>query len=481
MKRNILFVFILMSLCVVGITALQLYYSYVNYGIAKAKFENEVNESFVQAIDSAFMVRRENTVEAFGGWMRDDKCIQATSEWNEEKQRRIFKLKEVFNGGSPEVREFNFNVEELKNKDLDPDEAKELVVKYMETSVRESLKSGIIVFYTQGIGKKLTDFYHSTAIDAKVIEREYKQVLARKGIDLSFKLSENGKCSDGITTKEYNIHVDGGERWVSACFKKTDAYLLGELKWILGGSILLIIITLICFWYTVRTLLSQQKLNEIKDDFISNMTHEIHSPLASVIVTAESLKKFEHDETSRENYLDIILYQSKKLTALADDILSGAKLDKKGIELNDTVDLNRLIAEIVQGYKDKAEILFVPEGEIAFRGNSNHLSRAIGNLMDNAIKYNTNPNAEVNVEAFVKDKELVISIADNGPGIPDMFKTKVFDQFYRIPTGNVHNVKGYGLGLSYVKKVVNAHGGSVSVKDNKPSGSIFIIKLPHEA
>ena len=472
-----------MSLCVVGIIALQVYYSYVNYGIAKAEFEKETNEAFAEAIDSAFSVRRQNTVTAFGRWMRDENFVIITSRWDEKEQATIFKFKEVFNKVNPEPREFNFSLRDFTKKgekiDAITPEAKEYAIKQMENSVLDGLKKDIIHFYTQGMGDKLSKLYYDTPIDAKVVKSEYKRILAKKGIDLSFNLSEDGKCRDGITTKEYNIHTNGGERWISACFKDTGAYLLGQLKWIIGGTLLLIIITFICFWYTVRTLLSQQKLNEIKDDFISNMTHEIHSPLTSVIITAESLKKFDHDVVSRNNYLDIIVHQSKKLTALADDILAGARLDKKGIELHDTIELNRLINEVIEGYKDIAEINYMPNDEITLKGNKNHLSRAINNLIDNAVKYNTTANPEVTIQVFMADKELTITVADNGLGIPDALKAKVFEQFYRIPTGNVHNVKGYGLGLSYVKKVINAHGGDVSVKDNSPSGSIFIIKMPY--
>ena len=166
---------------------------------------------------------------------------------------------------------------------------------------------------------------------------------------VSFTIEERSEESGIFCTDSANLATQG-ERWVNACFEDTDMFLLARLKWVIAGSLLLILITLACFWYTARTLLTQQKLNNLKDDFINNMTHEIHTPLASVIVTTEALKKFSHDEEARRNYIDIILHQSKKLSTLTDEILTGAKLEKKGMALNDTIDINNLLQEIAGGF-----------------------------------------------------------------------------------------------------------------------------------
>ncbi len=115
------------------------------------------------------------------------------------------------------------------------------------------------------------------------------------------------------------------------------------------------------------------------------------------------------------------------------------------------------------------------------KGNQMHLSHAIANILENAAKYNTNPQPVIEININKNRKEMEISIADNGPGIADEFKQKIFDQFYRISTGNVHDIKGYGLGLSYVKKVIDQHHGSISVIDKYPTGSVFLINLPNDA
>jgi nitrogen-specific signal transduction histidine kinase len=479
MKRNILWAFILMAFCVAGITALQLYYSYVNYGVAQAVFKKDTNEALQEAIDSAFSVRRENTVAEFGKWMRDTSFVKITSVWNEKERQSKFTVKEMHPSKVKGQYEITLSADAEKN-DIAAPWGQERFIIHMQDMVRGALKKGSVVYYTQGRGERLNTLFLDTPVDITIVDYLYCKSLAKRGIDLPFVLLENKKASSGFCTKRYSIAVkDTEKRDILACFANADIYLLGQLKWIIGGSMLLIIITIICFWYTIKTLLSQEKLNRIKDDFISNMTHEIHSPISSVIITAEALKEFEMDRQERDTYLDIILHQSQKLTALADEILAGARLEKKGIVLEDTIHPDKFINDMLPGYKDKAVITFKTDDIVSFKGNKSHLARAIANVLDNAVKYA--PDSEIVIESRINVNEIVITVADNGPGIPDAFKTKIFEKFYRIPTGNVHNVKGYGLGLSYVKKVVQAHGGTVTVKDNSPTGSVFIIRIPYEA
>ena len=472
-----------MSLCVVGITLLQLYYSSINYDIAKKEFEKDINEAFSEAVDSTFSLHRQNVVKYFGRWMRDNEKIQVKTAWDEEKQHMVFKFKDVIEEGSPEPREIAFSIETLENKKMGPEEAKEFMVAHLEEEVMYSLKKGIVMYYTQEIGKMLNGLYFEKLLDITTLEREYKKSLKKRGVELAFQLVEDKKGKGDLCTSQlgFGVGFRTESRMVSACFNDIEGYLIGQLKWIIGSTLILIVITLICFWYTLRTLLTQQKLSRMKDDFISNMTHEIHSPISSVIVTAESLKRFEHDDESRESYLDIILYQSQKLALLADEILDGARLDKRGIELTGEIDIAKLLMDTASGYKGKADIEFDLLDGVVVRGSENHLGRAVANILENAVKYNTTETPKIIIKSELSMSSLVISIEDNGPGIPAEYRKKIFSQFYRIPTGNIHNIKGYGLGLSYVRKVVKLHKGEVWVQGNELQGSVFVIRIPYEA
>ena len=289
---------------------------------------------------------------------------------------------------------------------------------------------------------------------------------------------------DGFLTNKINtaFRRPYDKKFVQAKLANPNQYYFQEMKWLIISSFLLIAITLCCFYYTIKTLLNQHKLIIIKNQFISNMTHEINTPLSSIQVTAEALKHFDNDEKTRKSYLDIILYQTKKLGDLANEILANAKLESTTIKINEYINLNDLIIEVIehQYFSQKKSINFQPTTQkTTVKGNKKHLSRSIINLIDNAVKYNNAeiPVVEISLQHY--KNEIAINIIDNGPGISDEFKIKIFDQFYRIPTGNIHDTKGYGLGLSYVKKVINQHFGTISVLDNQPKGSIFKITLPY--
>lgn len=465
-----------------GVTLLQLYYNYTNYTAAEAVFKRDTEKAFSEAIDSAFVVRNENIVNDFRNWLLDTTYVEISYKWDEIKEMPLFTIKELQPITPNGQNEISMNVEELSVRadSLTP-EIKERFVAAMEDVIRSGLKKGIVWFFTQGIGQRLTKAHSGTPIDIKIIEEQYSLALDRKGIGLPFSLVESEGYYSEFCTDLHDIGVkDPGERQIQACFDNTELYLLKQLKWIIFSSMLLIAITLFCFWYTAKILLTQQKLNELKDDFISNMTHEIHTPLTSVIITAEALRGFNMTKQQQDSYIDIILHQSNKLAALSDDILTASKIDRKGIVLSDMVLINELIEEIVNSYKNNVVIKHITTGNVKIKSSRKHLLGVLSNLIENAIKYN-DESPEVTIESRTAGRELYVMVADNGPGIPDECKQKIFDEFFRIPTGNVHNVKGYGLGLSYVRKIIKAHKGAVEVKDNYPKGSMFIITIPYEA
>jgi two-component system, OmpR family, phosphate regulon sensor histidine kinase PhoR len=476
MKQKITVISILMALCVTAIAALQFKYSYTAYRASVITFKKESNEAFKEAVDSAKAIHRERAIEAGRKWFMDTTNVVISSRWERGDKQTRFILKQ-----KEDNKDYQYYISSpdipVKLDSVTP-EMKAKVVNAIMGSVRDQLSINMLVYTTEGMAKAVSHVYYDTPIDNKLVEEQYRLALKRKEIMLPFSLNCAQKHKTGYITEKVNASISK-PNWIYACFDNTDIYLLERLKWVIATSVVLILITLGCFWYAVRTLFGQERFSRLKDDFISNMTHEIHSPLSSVIITAEAMKEFDMTKEERDSYADIILHQSKKLSLLADEILAGAKLEKKGINLNDRVNLNSLLTDMATIYREKAIVDYMGE-DVIVRGNKSHLERVIANILENAIKYNEADESKITIQSSIKGKTLEINIADNGPGIPDPYKAKVFEQFYRIPTGNVHNVKGYGLGLSYVKKVVEAHKGSIAVKDNNPSGSIFIIRIPYE-
>lgn len=483
LKRNILAVFLLMLLCVIGITALQFYYSFVNYKTERAFFEREINETLVEAADSVVAHHRACVVAQFKTWMRDTSFVKVSCRWNADSKTSVFTITDV--GADAKIPSSislsipafeKIRIDSLTEKELD------VFVNHMSNAVRGNLNNNEIVFYTQKIGNRLSDAYYNKRAEDSEVEKEYKAALARKNIYVPFVIQASPFKDADFKSKEISItYSDANKHFVRAYFIDSFFYLLGQMKWVLGGSLVLLLITLGCFLYAGKIMLSQHKLNEIKDAFISNMTHEIHTPLASLSVTAEALKRFDFSPEEQREYVDIIYSQSRKLAALADEILEGARLERNSKTIETVVDVKELVAVLEQDVLYKKVSFSVPVKPVSVRGNVSYLEKMLRNLLDNALKYNNTNEPDTSLQITLNGKKVTIAIADNGPGIPDEYKQLIFDDFYRVPSGNVHNVKGYGLGLSFVKKVVAMHRGSVQVTDNQPQGTVFIIELPYES
>jgi signal transduction histidine kinase len=225
---------------------------------------------------------------------------------------------------------------------------------------------------------------------------------------------------------------------------------------------------------------------ELKNDFISNVTHELKTPVATVSVALEALKNFHalNDPRLTNEYLDIARNELNRLTLMTDKILKAAVFENKGITIQkEAVDLHKTVAQILDSMrlifeKRQAVVSFNPAGEnFTLEGEHAHITNVIYNLLDNALKYSLKQPV-ITIGLKETSEELILSVQDEGLGIPDEYRKKIFEKFFRVPTGDIHNIKGYGLGLSYVAGVVKAHKGSIDVRSESGKGSIFIIHWP---
>lgn len=265
----------------------------------------------------------------------------------------------------------------------------------------------------------------------------------------------------------------------------TFPYFLERLKLPILFSLLLVGITITSFVLLYRTLLRQQRLAILKNEFISNITHELKTPIATVGVAIEALKNFNaiDDPARTREYLDISQQELQRLNLLVDKVLKLSMFEKKEIELKyEEIDLKDLVAEVVasmrlQVEKFGARVMVRTAGDTTLKADRLHLLSVIFNLLDNALKYSKDA-PEINIELKEEPGKLVLVIADNGIGIPPEFKEKIFDKFFRVPHGDTHNAKGYGLGLSYTAHVVRKHQGKIELTSEPGQGSQFIITLP---
>ncbi len=269
----------------------------------------------------------------------------------------------------------------------------------------------------------------------------------------------------------------------------TFPYLIKRISAAILLSIFLIAFTVLSFALLYRNVLKQKRLAETKNDFISNITHELKTPIATVSVAIEALRTFNAnlDAQKTKEYLDISANELQRLSLLVDKVLKLSMFEKKEIELHyETIDLKSLVEEVtssmrLQFEKHQADVHLSVKGDSSLEGDRLHLVSVVFNLLDNALKYTNGSSPQITIQINGGEDELKLSIADNGIGIPAAYKEKVFEKFFRVPTGNVHNAKGYGLGLSYVKHVIDKHKGSIKVESFDENGSNFIITLPKHA
>lgn len=277
---------------------------------------------------------------------------------------------------------------------------------------------------------------------------------------------------------------DGGYLMVN--FPQKNSVILSNMGSILFSSVGLLLILAASFIYTISSILKQKKISEMKTDFINNMTHEFKTPVATIMIASEALKDPEiNDNIARVNKLAGIIYdENVRLGNHIERVLNIAKIDKEDVKLERfPQQTNDLISAVVdsmelQLQKKRTEIVLQLDAkDSTIMGDELHLSNVIYNLIDNANKYSKDF-SKISISTANDSRHLVIKIKDNGIGMNKEQLKKIFEQFYRIPTGNLHDVKGFGLGLSYVNTIVKKMKGTIHVKSEKDKGSEFEIRFP---
>lgn len=317
----------------------------------------------------------------------------------------------------------------------------------------------------------------------------YRVSLAKKDSTI-FMMAANvkGEFLPGNTYKiplfGNDIFRDPGMLFVS--FPDKSSAIVANLSATLASSVGLLLVLVFIFSYTLYAILKQKKISEMKTDFINNMTHEFKTPVATIMIASEALKDPEvtEDKARLKRLAGIIYDENVRLGSHIERVLSIARLEKGELNMeNAEVDMNDLIMIVLdsmelQLQKRNAVITVNTNAENAVVfGDELHLSNVIYNLIDNANKYSTDI-PEITITTRNTSKHLIIEIADKGIGMTKEQARRIFDQFYRVPTGNLHDVKGFGLGLNYVQDIIKKLNGTVKVSSEKDKGTTFEISLP---
>lgn len=273
---------------------------------------------------------------------------------------------------------------------------------------------------------------------------------------------------------------------LSLFFPDRDVFIYRSMSWLLAASFLFSLIVLVTFAMSVLLLLRRKKISEMKSDFINNMTHEFKTPIATIAVASDSLfnDKVLADPDMIKYFSGMIRKENQRMNQQVEDILTIARLEKKELEFKwETFNIHEILTEVIESFRVQVEqregkILSVFEATRPFVvSDKKHLSHAVFNLLDNANKY-TEDSPRIIVRTSDSEGGVILSITDNGIGMTRQVQTKIFERFYRQPSGNIHNVKGFGLGLSYTSAVVEAGKGNIRVKSEPGKGSTFELFLP---
>lgn len=263
-------------------------------------------------------------------------------------------------------------------------------------------------------------------------------------------------------------------------------YLYQEMRFQLAGSVLMILLLVITFLFMYYTLRRQKRLGDIKNEFISNITHELKTPISTVHVALEALKDFNamEDPQKSKEYLSISMAELNRLELLVDNVLQRSLLEKGAAKMEFShFNLHKLIQEVLQTMRvrfDKLDVtltVYTEGTECMINGDEVHMTSVIYNLLDNAIKY-SDAAPEVTIKLQRLNDHILLTVADKGIGIPSAYRNKVFQPFFRVPHQDRHNVKGYGLGLSYVAQIIKLHQGSIRVTEGVQKGTVLTIQLP---
>lgn len=518
-KKMFVLIVALMSISLVGIITVQLYWINNAVESKKEQFKNDVQKS-LGSVSQRIKEKEELALEK-----EVDGLLENVGLASEAQIRNYFfqqidtsnNLKISF-GGTFLERSIKLPTDFLDNDSL----ILKSVIGKQDFFQTRLIKGVDNIFDTKdekrySFTKRYSDIekpYYSKALEAfnkikpiyqRITNRELNEIikeeLTKRNVDLDFKYGVYSK--DGLATKlksgyytinrkegySYPLFLDiNGEIGYNLyiTFPSKNEHILSGISSILLLSLFFILIIIIAFSSSLYQLIRQKKISEIKTDFINNMTHEFKTPIATINLALDSIKnpKVINDQEKILRYVQMIRDENKRMHSQVENVLRISRLEKNQIEISkESIDMHDIIDDAIShtslliadrnGSLDthfEAIITEVP-------GNQFHLTNVIVNILENALKYSEgSPKIDVYTEST--NKFFVLKVKDEGIGMNKAVQKNVFDKFYREQKGNIHDVKGHGLGLAYVKEIIEKHHGSVIVESEKGVGSIFTVKLP---
>lgn len=519
-EKQLNIIILLMSIALAGLITIQGYWIKNAIDLANEKFDKDVAEALLMTVSR---IEKEETKDVvLKKFLDEDELVVVDSDsllthtvikgnnghdfvWNysTHPERRI----EVSSSGDSAEASLFIMLEDDEDNDEEREELniKKRIVFNKQVDSMLDIKSNMV----RDVVTELITLTEKIPLVERLDESEIKSFLAdelsNKKITAEFlfavKSSEpdtiifadDNEETENLINSPYKARLFPHEVFTEPVylvlhFPGRTGYLLGTMASVLLISLLVITAIIFLYYKTVNILLRQKRLSEIKSDLINNITHEFKTPISTISLASEALNEpgLMKEKDSIKKYSGIISEETFRLGKMVESLLNTAALEKNQFKLEKTmVDVHKIITEII-------------EKIILINGNSNavintefnserpkinadpmHLRNIMNNLLDNALKY-SGEKPEIVINTISAAEGIQITVQDNGPGISKHHQKRIFDSFYRVPTGDRHDVKGYGIGLSYVKKIVESHNGTIKVESEQGRGTTFKVFLPYE-
>ena len=513
-KRTIWTIAIIMGLSFLALLFLQLQYIREMANMKKEQFDESVNRALYQASRNLEL----------------NETMRYLEKDVNETERRAFSQDSVgTRSGQPDgtiQRSHQYSVTgkdgtvyssfELKTITSKPSQMpKAIIMRKDRNAISEANKSMQEIIHNRFIYQKalLNDVVYSILYSAsdkplkerinfKLLDQDLKAELMNNGINIAYHFTVS--TQDGREVYRCPDYSEEGEEYtysqvlfrndpankmgvVKIHFPDMNSYIFSSVRFMIP-SVVFTVVLLITFLFTIATIFRQKRYTEIKNDFINNMTHELKTPIASISLAAQMLNddSVTKSEQMTKHLSHTINDDTKRLRMLVEKVLQMSMFDRKSVSFNKKeLDLNEMIEDIASSFTLRVEhtggkiYTQIEAIDSAMYVDEIHFQNAINNLLDNAVKYRKPEQPlDIYIRTWNTNDHLCFSIRDTGLGIKKENLKKVFEKFYRVHTGNVHDVKGFGLGLAYVKNIVESMGGTISVDSEYGKGTKFIIKLP---
>lgn len=481
MKREIRFILLLITIATACIFAFQMFWIVNSYTVNHKQLLKEVNQALEVSIQREMNIR----YSSLASTLYDDNTNEITIIENKGSSINIDSLLNAASGKIDDKNssmQISFDAKTFKRRDsVHIPDMLNIDLKAILTAILVDEKENKT--YTN---MKVLDSLLKDEFKARELDSDYFVEIRNTKKDSLLYSSIDTPIDDRSTLYSRNVATSVFKKsYARVAFPNQKQIILARMGGLLIMSAVLLLIVILCFLYMYRTIINQKNLSEIKNDFINNMTHELKTPIATVNAAIEGMQSFDvlEDKKKTNRYLSVSSRELKRLSTLVEKVLNIAAYEKKELLLNiEPINLNDMINNIIstQSIKNVDKTVDIVFKEVStstvIEADRVHMTNVINNLIDNAIKY-SEEEVKIYITLTKSKHSCFLSVKDNGIGISAKHQNKVFDKFYRVPTGNLHDVKGFGLGLHYVRNIIEKQNASIELKSSLGKGSEFIISF----